>query len=329
MQSLKHAPHRLGPPERPERRTSIAVFSLRGDSFPAVVSLLLLLAGDIEPNPGPNCYAFRRCTTTPPQLRQGPLKTNRFVSASANRVSQSALCILQWNADRLSPKVSELRHQLQLEMIDSCLIQETKLIPKDPTTVFPGFSAIRQDRPSSHRGGGLLTLVKEGIVYQRIAEDYQQLLEKQSIQIQLSRRRWATIHNLYAARICGQAILAQATTEPENLFLAGDDHNAHSPLWDEHQPADQRGEFVEDWLLCQNARTVTFVNTGTGGLSTPDITAVSNALPTGTEWAVGEDLGSEPQPPPITTTIRCEVPAASTSRRRARWNSFYAAIEKQ
>ncbi len=60
MQSLRHAPHRLGPPDRPGRRTSTAVFSFRGDSFPVVVSFLLLLAGDIELNPEPNCYACRR-----------------------------------------------------------------------------------------------------------------------------------------------------------------------------------------------------------------------------------------------------------------------------
>ncbi len=59
IQSLRHAPHRLGPPDRPGRKTSIAVFSLRGDAFPAVVSLLLL-AKDIKLNPGPNCYTFRR-----------------------------------------------------------------------------------------------------------------------------------------------------------------------------------------------------------------------------------------------------------------------------
>ncbi len=48
MQSLRHAPHRLGPPDRPGRRTSNAVFLLRGNAFPAVVSLLRVLAGDIE-----------------------------------------------------------------------------------------------------------------------------------------------------------------------------------------------------------------------------------------------------------------------------------------
>ncbi len=60
MQSLRHAPHSLGPLDQPGRRTSIAVFSLRGDIIPAVVSLLLLLAGDIELNPGPSCNPCRK-----------------------------------------------------------------------------------------------------------------------------------------------------------------------------------------------------------------------------------------------------------------------------
>ncbi len=136
----------------------------------------------------------------------------------------------------------------------------------------------------------------------------------------------------------GQDVLALAPTESGNLFLAGGDLNAHSPLWDEHQQADQRGELVDDWLLSQNARilndgTATCVNRGTGGLSKPDITTVSNAWSTGTEWTVGEDLGSNRLP--ITTTIRCEVPAASASQRRTRWNtrnvywnSFPAAAEE-
>ncbi len=107
--------------------------------------------------------------------------------------------------------------------------------------------------PTSHRGVELLALVKEGIVYQRIAEDYQPSMEKQSIQIQLLRRWWATIHNHYATPIRGQDTLAIALTEPGNPFLAGGDLNAHSLLWEEHHTADQRGELVEDWLLSQNA----------------------------------------------------------------------------
>ncbi len=126
---------------------------------------------------------------------------------------------------------------------------------------------------------------------QRIAEDYQ------------------PIHNLYAAPIRGQDTLALAPTEPGNLFLASGNLNAHSPLWNEHQPADERGELVEEWLLSQNASTfndgtATCVNRRAGGLSMLNITAVSNAWSTGTEWTVSEDLGSDHLP--ITTTIRCE-----------------------
>ncbi len=136
----------------------------------------------------------------------------RPTGASPSQPTESALHILKWNAGGLSPKVHELRQQLQLKKIDICLIQETKLISKDPTSVFPGFSTTRHDRLSSHRGGGLLILVNEGIVYQRIAEDYQPPLEKQCIQIQLWRWRWATNHNLYAALTRDPGTFALATT---------------------------------------------------------------------------------------------------------------------
>ncbi len=80
------------------------------------------------------------------------------------------------------------------------------------------------------------------------------------------------------------------------------------------------GELVEHWLLSQNASilndcTATCVNRGTGGLSTAYITAASNAWSTGTEWVVGEDLGSDHLP--ITPSTRCEVPAALVSHHRA------------
>ncbi len=47
------------------------------------------------------------------------------------------------------------------------------------------------------------TQVKEGIVFQRAAEDYSPPLERLTIQIHLSPRRWAMIHNLYVAPVKG------------------------------------------------------------------------------------------------------------------------------
>ncbi len=90
--------------------------------------------------------------------------------------------------------------------------------------------------------------------------------------------------------------------------LAAGDLNAHSSLWDEHQPADQRGKTIEDWLISRHASILnngepTHANRTTGGLSTPDVTTVNNTGATKAEWTVGEDLGSDHQP--ITIAVSC------------------------
>ncbi len=81
---------------------------------------------------------------------------------------------------------------------------------------------------------------------------------------------------------------------------------------------------MENWLPYLNANTLndgatTYFNRGTGGFSTPDITAVSNAWSTETECTVNEGLGCGHLP--IITIIRCLVPAASAFYRRVRWNT--------
>ncbi len=50
-------PKTQDPPDRQKRE------ELRGDSLPVFVSLLLLFAGDMELNPGPNCYVCRKPRT--------------------------------------------------------------------------------------------------------------------------------------------------------------------------------------------------------------------------------------------------------------------------
>ncbi len=100
----------------------------------------------------------------------------------------------------------------------------------------------------------------------------------------MSRRRWATIHNLYVAPVKGPTLpdaLALNNISVGPFTLAAGDLNAHSSLWDEHQPAEQRGETIEDWLISRHASILnngepTHVNRATGGLSTPDVTIVNN-----------------------------------------------------
>ncbi len=76
----------------------------------------------------PQAILLQRLTPLATDTPMGMSPTGGFVSEPAYRVSQSALRILQWNADGLSPKVQELRQRLQVGKIDICLIQETKLI---------------------------------------------------------------------------------------------------------------------------------------------------------------------------------------------------------
>ncbi len=60
-------PQRLGPQVRPWEMVRQRFFPKEGGAPPATASLLLLLAGDVETNPGPSCYAcgqnFRQSDT--------------------------------------------------------------------------------------------------------------------------------------------------------------------------------------------------------------------------------------------------------------------------
>ncbi len=69
-------------------------------------------------------------------------------------------------ADGLSTIQHELRLRLNDDSINICLIQDTKLVPKDITAASSGFCAIRADRPTNQRGGGLLTLIGDDLVLQ-------------------------------------------------------------------------------------------------------------------------------------------------------------------
>ncbi len=60
----------------------------------------------------------------PPILFQAVLLPNQ---------NRQALRLLQWNADGLVTKQHELRLRRNDDSIDICLIQETKLLPKDTT----------------------------------------------------------------------------------------------------------------------------------------------------------------------------------------------------
>ncbi len=69
-------------------------------------------------------------------------------------------------------------------------------------------------------------------MFQKTGEENSPLLERLTVQVQLSRRKWATIHNIYAAPIRSAGItdtLDFARLQMGHLTFLGGDLNAHSP----------------------------------------------------------------------------------------------------
>ncbi len=123
-------------------------------------------------------------------------------------------------------------------------------------------------------------------MFQKTGEEYSPPLGRPAVQVQLSRRKWATIHNIYAAPIRSAAItdtLDFARLQMGHLTFLGGDLNAHCPLWDTNQPSDARGEQLEDWIIAHstsvlNDGTATLLNRTTGRLSSPDVSLAHPSL---------------------------------------------------
>ena len=103
-----------------------------------------------------------RETTNRKKMQRGKKRENK----------QTTLNILQWNADGIRTKKTELMKTLHDKDIDLALIRETKL-SKETNFDVNGYRVIRQDRETWMRGcrveenktpgGGILILVKDGL----------------------------------------------------------------------------------------------------------------------------------------------------------------------
>ena len=101
-----------------------------------LLRLLLQCAGDIEMNPGPVS------TPTPTNCPQ----------------------LMQWDANRISGKITLLLTFHHSNNVNIAAIQETTLTNKTNPPNTPGWAAVRLDRHKT-KGGGLLMLIKETIPF--------------------------------------------------------------------------------------------------------------------------------------------------------------------
>lgn len=244
-----------------------------------------------------------------------------------------SLRILQWNADGIRTGLAELTRLVREVDLDVVLIQESKLSSGDQTPKLPGFAVARRDRPSGPKGGGLLTYVRKDLPFREVAA-YQEgsvvgTLEALAVEILTGRRQRYTLVNLYAPPVRrsgaehqgGGANLDALVVSAHHFY--GGDLNGHSALWDSHQPSDEAGERVEEWLMSNglislNDGTATRVNRGTGGLSAPDVSVAHSSLVARSDWSTLEPLDSDHLP--ILSELGLTVQVLAEEQPRLRWN---------
>ena len=244
-----------------------------------LLRLLPQCAGDIKINPGPVS------TPTPP----------------------NCLRLMQWNANGISGKITELLTFLHSNNVNTAVIQETKLTNNTKPLIASGWAAARLDR-HKNKGGGLLMLIKDMIPFvdntaalPRSADPH---LEQQGISITMPNRQQLHIHNIYipprsSCSAGHNASIAHLLSNNEMSLIVGD-INAHHFRWDTNTNEDKRGKQLADdidaadyTILDKNEATWLPTN---GRSTSLDISLASNDITLLSDWSVSTSLASDHLP---------------------------------
>ena len=188
-------------------------------------ALLLLYTGDIEMNPVPDS-----------------------TSTSTNYIR-----LMQWNANGISGKFTELRTFLHSNNLNIAVMQETKLTNKTKPLKMPGWAAVRLDR-HKNKGGGQLMLIKDTIPFvdntATLPQSADPHLEKQGTSITMSDRQQLHIHNIYipsySSCSAGHKASIAHLISNNKISLIDGDINAHHSRWDTNTNDDEIGEQLAD-----------------------------------------------------------------------------------
>ena len=249
--------------------------------------------------------------------------------------------------------------------VDIFLIQETKLVKKDKTPTFPGYTILRKDRrqfkgKENNRGGGLLIGVKEKTPFRQAKIDLRgggdEITESLTIEIPRSDGQKLRVTNVYIPPIrnttseTARKRKSVVTTEkwPDKQFdcIFGD-FNAHSPLWSkEREDCDARGYDIEEWMatagmLSMNDLTTTRNSRRSDGDSTintakdtaPDISIVHSSMADKFSWKTDNALDSDHKPILMVFEDQSipEIESKATYKWRlkdADWAAYQAEVEE-
>ena len=279
------------------------------------------------------CFARTAAGLCPPCASKGGVG-----AASASRPLRplQTLTVLQLNVNGVRCKLPELVSFLHELAPDVACLQESKLHAGCDDPAVPGYSVLRRDRGAG--GGGLLTLVREGLPHTlalgAVGDGVAELLA-----VDVSVRGPAVrVLNVYIPprdscpanyRADFGALLRD---DCERLVVVGD-FNAHHPSWYSSQDSDDRGEalLVESGsLVVLNGDEPTRLPLR-GRPTSPDISLCSPALAPSAVWQVRTRLSSDHLP--ITCTFglaRCREERRTRTFlnfRKADWPLYAGLVE--
>ena len=281
-------------------------------------------------------------TPTPPSLAHG-----FSLAPPASTPPPDSLRVLQWNAEGLRARSTELLHFLLSHPVDLICIQESNL---NSSFQIPGFSGLRSDRSHSrsgifssdttHASGSVVIFVRQGSSFSELSTSSLSSLDPYSdyveTNISLNNSSSLSFLNVYAPLFAPPQRMAEPTPPSilpsyRNLFILGD-FNCHHPLWDSIGISDPRGEEVFDWVISSDVLPLndpdapTLLHRSSGSRSSPDISFAPSSLALSCSWEVLQDLGSDHLPIlltiPLSPVFRPNERPPSFNFQKARWDGF-------
>ena len=191
------------------------------------------------------CLASNTQQPTPPPSSSSPIP-----APSADQISDdSTFNVLQFNANGIGNKLTELGVVLERNKVKVAVIQESKLSSKSKNPCIRNYTTARKDRPHSH-GGGLLVFIHESITFSKQPLSPEALsdphLEKLTIQADIGNTK-LIISNIYIppASSCSngyQSSIEHLLMTPDTIILG--DFNVHHPSWKKNGRLNQ---WIKPW----------------------------------------------------------------------------------
>ena len=267
---------------------------------------------------GTKDWVCSSCSSPPtlPKLQPPPIPTQA--------VDENSFTIMQFNANGIGNKLTELGEFLKRHNVKVVVIQESKLSSNSKAPSIQNFTTVRKDRRQV-QGGGLLTLIHKSINFSRKPESPETLVEPHLEELTITATLGdmeLIITNVYIppASSCTGGYLPSL----DHLMMSTDtrilgDLNAHHSAW-YSSSTDTRGTLLENVVSGSNFGILNWDSPtrlpGNANPSSPDVSLASASLITSTNWQTKTNLGSDHLP--ILSINTEPIPAGILEKMRAR-----------